>query len=125
MDNNRPPGLLSTALSNSSNSLGSMAEILYGRPKVQGLYYNRKTVKLDGYDFINCRFDHCTLEVHTTNFSLVSCIIDPSCSVSYGAAVVKIIKLFTNGLPSTITPPRGFGPNRNADGTITISEHLG
>ena len=36
----------------------------FDRPEVKGLYYNGQRLVLDGYSFIGCRFDNCTLLVY-------------------------------------------------------------
>ncbi len=41
---------------------------------VEALFWHEKTIELDGYRFINCRFDNCQLFFKTTNFKL-----DKSC----------------------------------------------
>lgn len=100
--------------------LSSLANMLYGRPQVNGMYFNGKAIRLDGYDFHGCRFDNCTLEVNSTNFSIVSCVIDSSTAISYGVEAVKLVKLFNSKGPYNQLPP-GFIPKRNLDGSITIS----
>lgn len=101
----------------------SLASLL-SRPEVNGLYYLRKKIVLDGYTFIGCRFDACTLEVLSTNFDLINCIIDPSTSITYGSSVVKIIKLFNSRYPWAPEYFPGFVPTQNADGTITITDRM-
>lgn len=93
------------------------------QPEVRGLYYNTKTVHLDGYRFIECRFDNCTLVVTTLNFEIERCVIDPSCVIQYGNAVAKVIKLFNSRLPWSYDHfPSAFVPTRGLDGSVTISE---
>lgn len=95
---------------------------LLNRPEVKNLYYHNKKVVLDGYTFIGCRFDGCTLEVLSTNFDLINCIIDQSTTISYGASVSKIIKLFNSRYSWAPQHFPGFVPTQNADGTITITD---
>jgi len=96
---------------------------LLRRPEVNGLYYNGQKIVLDGYRFIGCRFDNCTLEVSSLNFDLIRCVIDPSTVISYGPSVAKIIQLF-NGrydwASRNFAVP--FVPVKNDDGTITITD---
>lgn len=123
--NNYPNGLIA-ALSGTRSAPPPPPQGLLGllrRPEVQGLYYNRQKIVLDGYRFIGCRFDNCTLEVSSLNFDLIRCVIDPSTVISYGPSVAKIIQLF-NGrydwASRNFTVP--FVPVKNDDGTITISD---
>lgn len=94
------------------------------RPEARGLYYRGQTIALDGYRFVGCRFDHCNLQVSTTNFELINCIIDPTTAISYSAPNRKIIRLFSSRYPwapQHFAP--GFVPTQNPDGSITISDH--
>lgn len=92
------------------------------RPEVNGLYFNGQTITLDGYKFIRCRFDNCKLQVHSVNFELINCVVDPSTIISYGPSVLKVIELFNSRYPWAYEHLPGFVPIRNADGTITITE---
>lgn len=93
---------------------------LIARPEVQGLYYNGQTLALDGYRFVRCRFDNCTLYVSSTNFDLIHCVIDSSTSVVYGSSVIKAIQLFNSRHSWAYQQMPEFAPKVNADGTITI-----
>ncbi|MGP1677064.1 MAG: hypothetical protein ACTS6J_07890 [Burkholderiales bacterium] len=105
-------------------SPGGLAGLLK-RPEVNGLYFNTKTLTLDGYTFIGCRFDNCTLHVTTPNFDLIRCVIDESTTIIYGVAVLRVIQLFNSRYPWAYEHLKGFVPTRNADGTITISDRVG
>ncbi len=98
---------------------------LLSRPEVNGLYYNSKKLTLDGYTFIGCRFDNCTLQVSSSNFDLIRCVIDVSTTIVYGASALKIIQLFNSRYPWAYENLKGFVPTVNADGTITISDRAG
>jgi hypothetical protein len=98
---------------------GALGQI-FGRPTVQGLYYNGKMVALDGYQFVGCRFDNCTLMVASPNFELINCVIDPSTVIQYGMETVKIVRLFNSRSEWMYASAPGLAPRRNADGTITI-----
>ncbi len=114
-------GLINAPFGTATNSL---AALMSSRPEVNGMYYLRKKITLDGYSFIGCRFDGCTLEISTTNFDLINCIVDPSTSITYAPAVLKIIKLFTSRLTWAPQHFPGFVPTYNADGTITITDRV-
>ena len=90
------------------------------RKDVVGQWFNGTTVALDGYVFINCRFDNCNLTVASTQFKLVNCWVDPNCRIFYQGETVKIIQLFTKDFDLDEGAWGGFVPKRNADGTITI-----
>lgn len=106
-----------------SNQLGSFD--LFGRPKVSGLYYSGKQLTLDGYTFVGCRFDGCTLIVNSTNFELIECVIDPATTVIYGTSILKILKLFLGRYDWAYVQDQfaGFVPIRHANGSITISDN--
>jgi hypothetical protein len=95
------------------------------RPEARGLYYRNKTITLDGYTFIDCRFDNCTLEVTTLNFDLIRCVIDPSTTILYGTSCLKVIQLFNGNYDWAWNVfGKTFLPVKNADGTITISNKV-
>jgi hypothetical protein len=91
------------------------------RPVAKGLYFNGKRIVLDGYEFVECRFDRCTLVAKGANFEIVNCVIDESTVIEYSPEMMKIIRLSniwdngSSGLPSL------FRPIKNSDGTVTIS----
>ncbi len=88
--------------------------------EVRGLYYNGQEVKVDGYKFIRCRFDNCTLLVTSTNFAMEECIIDPGCSIMYGTHLVKVLQLFTSRYEWLAEQVPGLAPRKNPDGTVSI-----
>jgi hypothetical protein len=90
------------------------------RPTVNGLYYNGKVVKLDGFKFVGCRFDNCKLVVGSSSFELENCVIDPSTLIEYGAEPVKVIRLFNSQYGWGHGVPPAFTARRNADGSITV-----
>ena len=94
----------------------------FARPEVNNLYYNGKTVVLDGYKFVGCRFDNCNLQVSSTNFDLIKCVIDSSTVVTYGSAVTRIIRLFNSRYPWAYQNLPAFVPILNSDGSITITD---
>jgi hypothetical protein len=94
---------------------------LFGRPVVQGLYYNGKQVALDGYQFVGCRFDNCTLLVSSSNFELINCVIDEATVIQYGPEPMKIVHLFNSRSDWMYASAPALAPRRNADGTITIN----
>jgi hypothetical protein len=92
-----------------------------GDPLVaRNLYYHGKQVTLDGYRFEECRFDHCTLVVHSANFVLDRCVIDTRSVIQYGPSLVKVIQLFTSRYDWLAENLPGLAPTTHADGTISI-----
>jgi hypothetical protein len=93
----------------------------FGRPIARGLYYNGKKLALDGYQFVECRFDNCMLLVSSTNFDLINCILDPKTMIEYGGEALKIVQLYNSRSEWLYENAPSLVPRRNADGTITIS----
>jgi hypothetical protein len=105
------------SLANARNRLAELA----AQPIVTSVYYNKKTLTLDGYTFRECRFDGCTLILHSPNFVLDHCVIDQTCVLNFGDQLGKVLQLFGTRYPSwwdNYFP--GLVPTRNADGTISI-----
>lgn len=93
----------------------------FSRPVVEGLYYNGKIIQLDGFRWVGCRFDGCTLLVNTPNFELINCVIDPSTMIRYGNETMKIVRLYNSRNDWVSANWPHLAPTRNPDGTITIS----
>jgi hypothetical protein len=93
---------------------------LFRRQPANNLWYNGKEVTLDGYDFTGCRFDHCSLQVHTSNFSLRRCFISSDTTISFGQTLVAVIKLFNTHSRANDELYPHFIPERHEDGTISI-----
>lgn len=45
------------------------------RTVVKSLWYEGKTIQLDGYDFVNCRFDRCHLTHFSADWKLEGCAL--------------------------------------------------
>lgn len=91
-----------------------------GLPVVKGSYFRGQPVHLDGYRFEGCRFDNCHIFVNTTNFELDHCILDPSSIMIFGEDLIKVIRLF-NREAEWGSHYASWGPQKNTDGTITIT----
>lgn len=74
-----------------SQSLADLASALL--VTVEDRYYRDCTVNLDGYEFVNCRFDRCMLATRTGHFRLKGCVIHEG-SASYGGPANNIVKLY-------------------------------
>lgn len=110
-----------SALNTGLFGMGNISNV-FGRPEVRGLYYNGQRLTLDGYSFVNCRFDNCILEVTSTNFDLIQCVVDPSTRFEYGPMVLKIIQLFNSRYDWAYQHFPQFAPIVNPNGSITISD---
>lgn len=108
-DNNTNPGF----------GLGLLST-LGQRPRVNGAWYHNQEITIDGYTFVGCRFDNCTLRLSSTNFEFESCFIDGSTQIVYAGEIIKPIRLFNSRYQWVSEHMPYFAPVRNADGTITI-----
>lgn len=100
--------------------LGALSALLL-KPEVKNLWYNGSEVKLDGYKFVSCRFDHCTLVITSPNFELHSCFISDDTVVRFGSEIAKPIRLFNLRHNLVYDSMPFFAPIKNADGTITVA----
>jgi hypothetical protein len=91
----------------------------HGRPQLTGVWYHDTQFSLDGYHFVGCRFDRCTLHVSSGNFELTNCFVAPDTEIIYQSETIAIIRLFTRLLQwdGTRSP---FAPIFNIDGTVTV-----
>ena len=103
-----------------SNALGATLAEAGKLKEVHGLWFNAKDFLLDGYRLVNSRFDKCQLTVLSNQFELISCHLDESSQVLYGADPLKIIKLWNSRTPYFYENFPAYAPVKNNDGTITI-----
>ena len=97
-----------------------LIDALASRPDVRDVWFNGKTVKLDGFNFSNCRFDSCQLEVSTSNFEMHRCFVSSDSSVLYHGEVIKVLRLFNSRYDWAYKAMPNFCPTRHEDGTISI-----
>lgn len=94
-----------------------------GLQTVASLYFNGQAVYVDGYRFVGCRFDNCTLYVNSANFELVNSVIGPTTKIHYGRGLNKVIALFTGRYPDLAYRfPPGFVPFKGANDAETIQD---
>ena len=67
------------------------------RIPVQNMWFNGKTVSLDGYNFQSCRFDNCQLHLASANFEMHHCFVDDNTTIHYQGEIVKVLRLFNRG----------------------------
>lgn len=115
---------LSGLLNSTAQGNNTLADYLYRRPEVKGLYYNGQIIRLDGYSWVGCRFDNCTLEATSTNFELKNCIIDSTNQIAYSNDILKIIQLFCSRYDWAYQFfPQWFLPIKNpSTNSITIQD---
>ncbi|HWX32036.1 MAG TPA: hypothetical protein VNZ53_31970 [Steroidobacteraceae bacterium] len=99
--------------------LGALTKTL-AKPSVQHLWYNEKSFSIDGYHFVECRFDKCTLYVNTGDFELTRCLIGPDTTVCFGGHLVNAIRLFNRVYPWAAEYFPLFVPTFESDGRISI-----
>jgi hypothetical protein len=99
----------------------SLAEFLRSVPyEVKGQWFHKKTIGLDGYAFVNCRFDGCHLYVSRGVFRMKECYAS-GCTFYYLDEALNIVRLFAGAhVPSTVSLNTFLRPVINADGTFTI-----
>lgn len=88
-----------------------------------GLYFRNKVVNLDGYRFLNCRFDDCQLVVLSPNFDLEHCVIDSGTSINYGPGLTRVIRLY-NANKIVTAANSHFAVRRHDDGTISLDDDI-
>lgn len=87
-------------------------------PKIEGLWFNQKVVKLDGWHFEGCRFDGCRLIIETPYFIIKNCYIDGSNFIELAGTLSNAVK-FLN-IRSHEAGKSVYQPVRNNDGTVSI-----
>jgi hypothetical protein len=89
-------------------------------PEVKGLWYKDKEICIDGWRFVSCRFDNCTLTLETTEFAFTNCLIDSSCTIRFRGKILNVLQLFNRDYEWMRTNNPIFAAVKNPDGTITI-----
>ena len=102
-----------------STGLG-LASALSQRLQVKNVWFNGKTVSLDGYNFQSCRFDNCRLHVASANFEMHHCFVDDNTVIYYQGEIVKILRLFNCRYLWIYESLSYFAPVRHENGTISI-----
>lgn len=93
------------------------------RPEVANLYFADQKVTLDGYRFVRCRFDRCSLIFTTSNFELIECVVDQSTTLAYGPEIGKVLQLVLwKTFGDIASMPPWLMPKHNPNGSITIAD---
>ena len=99
----------------------SLLHALTRRPEIKDTWFNGKTVTLDGFNFVGCRFDNCELRVGSEHFEMHNCFVDDKTSVYWSGPILKVIRLFNRNNTWYQSNHPTFAPVKNSDGTITIT----
>ena len=104
-------------------SRNGLRDLVYGAVSapmtIEGQWFHNKQVALDGYRFVKCRFDSCTLVTSKGTFELKNCVVSET-EFAYTDEALKIVKLFALGSPEMISDWPALSPKLEADGTYSI-----
>ncbi len=79
-----------------------LSQLLGGWPyRVEGQWYHRQSISLDGYEFVKCHFDECTLFTTKGSFRLDHCKVS-SCSVRVDGEAWRIVRLYNWVAPQAL-----------------------
>lgn len=81
-----------TSLSTLSDLERMFGAYAFGKPEAKGLWYHNQTLTLDGYRFVGCRFDSCTLNVNSGEIYLDHCIISGDTRILWGPSVIRALR---------------------------------
>ena len=112
-------GLLSKQPEPANDVFGLLAA-LGEKPALTGVWYHAKSIKLDGYKFVSCRFDKCQLHISSSNFVLDKCIIDADSVIYFGNEILKAVQLYNSRSPWLMEKNSKLAPVLHEDGTISI-----
>ena len=65
---------MSETQSEGFSSLAGLLGTYIQKPELKGAWYNNQKFTIDGYRFVECRFDNCTLYVNTGEFEFERCM---------------------------------------------------
>ncbi len=92
--------------------------------RAQGLWYEGKDLTLDGFEFIECRFDNCTLRVtNAQNVNLQKCFISNDTAFIYGQSAISAIRLFNLKFDEYYEKAPYWVPDRDEKGRITLTSN--
>ena len=103
----------------------NLLDALTRRPVLENVWYNDKTVYLDGYNFISCRFDNCKLHIASEHFEMQRCFVDDNTTIFYLGSIIKVLRLFNCKYQWVYSHLPYFAPVQHSDGTITITTDPG
>jgi hypothetical protein len=109
-----------------TDALGPYANVLAETgTNVVRRWFSNAIVPLDGYTFVQCRFDVCTLYYATHDFNIQRCFFD-RCQIVHSIAGVRSIRMYWMGMGMSASDHGlgTFAPVRHADGTYSL-DHEG
>lgn len=118
-----PKEVIDGFIKNKNQGSGSNLDHLLAmeNPVAERMYFRDQDVWLDGYRFVRCRFDNCTLYIRSGQFEMDHCVIDRSSTkINYFDPARKIVRLFMNAYAPLSANMAGWGPEFHDDGTLSI-----
>jgi hypothetical protein len=102
--------------------LNRVREILTNYPyQITGQWFNSVDVQLDGYAFIRCRFDHCTIYLRRGDFVLDHCFFN-MCTVYFYDDAVTVVRFYNVFSIPPASFPEHVRPIQHEDGTVSVSK---
>lgn len=94
--------------------------------RAEGLWFTDREITLDGYEFVECRFDNCKLRVANAQYvNLQRCFISDDTNFIFGHSALSAIRLFnlkTNWYYYYINAPY-WVPAKDEKGRITLTSN--
>lgn len=87
--------------------------------RIDGKWYYKKNIHLDGYHFVRCRFDNCRIVTTTGSFLIDHCVFSGG-KIFFQGQALKIVKLFNTRATEAQKYWPDLTPTINEDGTFSI-----
>jgi hypothetical protein len=98
----------------------SLAQLFQAsRQLVHRRWFKNEVVTFDGYNFLECRFDNCTLVYHTGDFRIVRCFFSGT-QLLHPDVGMRAIKLYWTAMGHADPALGQFGPVKHLDGTFSL-----
>ncbi len=92
--------------------------------KAENLWFDGKDIVLDGYQFIECRFDNCKLHVsNAENVSLTRCYIGDNTQFVFNGGALAAIRLFNSNNDYFYQNHPYWTPEKDDKGRITLESN--
>ena len=102
-------------------AIDSLARALTEAPApIRGQWYFRQHFYVDGYTFIECRFENCKLISSTANFQFVNCLFS-GCGYYFAGTAQKAIKFYNLPDQSGQRAESLLQPTVGPDGRLSIT----
>lgn len=104
----------------SKPDISTLIALLSSLPyKIEGQWYYRQQVYLDGYTFIRCRFDQCDLITSKGSFVIDHCFF-AQCKFIYLDTAARIVRLYNILATEAQRYWPYLTPTSHEDGTISV-----